>query len=82
MDPWKGKLEDFLNYINRAHETIKFTAEYSMTEVAFLDTLVYKLNGKLASKVYHKKTDDKMYLHYSSAHPRSQKDAAPYSLHV
>ena len=53
-----------------------------MTEVASLDTLVYKLNGRLASKVYHKKTDDKMYLHYSSAHPRSQKDAVPYSLFI
>ena len=62
----KEKLEEFLNYINGVHETIKFTAEYSTTDVAFLDTLVYKLNGKLASKVYHKKTDDKMYLHYSS----------------
>ena len=78
----KDKLGDFLDYINRVHETIKFTAEYSMTEVAFLDTLVYKLNGNLATRVYHKKTDDKMYLHYSSAHPRSQKDAIPYSLFV
>ena len=78
----KDKLEDFLDYINKAHETIKFTAEYSMTEVAFLDTLVYKLNGNLATKVYHKKTDDKMYLHYSSAHPKSQKDAIPYSLFI
>ena len=78
----KDKLEDFLDYINKAHETIKFTAEYSMTEVAFLDTLVYKLNGNLATRVYHKKTDDKMYLHYNSAHPKSQKDAVPYSLFI
>ena len=74
--------EEFLDYINKVHETIKFTAEYSMTEVAFLDTLVYKLNRNLTTNVYHKKTDDKMYLHYSSAHPRSQKDAIPYSLFV
>ena len=53
-----------------------------MTEVAFLDTLVYKLNGNLATKVYHKKTDEKMYLHYNSAHPKSQKDAIPYSLFI
>ena len=78
----KEKLEEFLNYINGVHETIKFTAEYSTTKVAFLDTFVYKLNERLASKVYHKKTDDKMYLHYSSAHPRSQKDAVPYSLFI
>ena len=78
----KDKLEEFLNYINKAHETIKFTAEYSMTEVAFLDTLVYKLNGNLATKVYHIKTDDKMYLHYKSAHPKCQKDAVPYNLFI
>ena len=57
----KETLEKFLNYINQAHETIKFTAEYSTQEVPFLDTLVYKLNNKLATKVYHKKTDDKMF---------------------
>ena len=78
----KNKLEDVLDHINRVHETIKFTAEYSMTEIAFLDTLVYKLSGNWATKVYHKKTDEKMYLHYSSAHPRSQKNAIPYSLFV
>ena len=78
----KEKLEEFLNYINQVHETIKFTAEYSTQEVPFLDTLVYKLNNRLATKVYHKKTDDKMYLHYSSAHPRSQKNAIPYSLFI
>ena len=78
----KNKLEDFLDYISRAHKTIKFTAECSMTEVAFLNTLVYKLNGNLATKIDHKKTDDKMYLHYHSAHTRSQKDTIPYSLFV
>ena len=78
----KEKLEEFLNYINQVHETIKFTAECSTQEVPFLDILVYKLNNRLATKVYHKKTDDKMYLHYSSTHPRSQKDAIPYSLFI
>ena len=78
----KDKLDDFLDYINKAHETKIFTAEYSLTKVAFLDTPVYKLNGNLATKVYHKKTDDKMYLHYNSAHPKHQKDAVPYSLFI
>ena len=36
----------------------------------------------MATKVYHKKTDDKMYLHYNSAYPKSQKDAIPYSLFI
>ena len=80
--PGEEKLEVFLTFINRVHESINFTAECSKQELAFLDTLVYKLNGRLASKVYHQKTDDKMYLHYSSAHPKSQKDAVPYSLFI
>ena len=59
MDTWKRQIRRIFGLHQKAHETIKFTAEYSMTEVAFLDTLVYKLKGKLATKVYHKKTDDK-----------------------
>ena len=59
---------------------IKFTEEHSIKEIAFLDTLVYKENGKLLPKVYHKKTDQKQYLHYKSSHPRNQKDAVPYGL--
>ena len=39
-------------------------------------------NPSLAMKVYHKKMDDKMYLHYNSAHPKSQKDVVPYSLFI
>ena len=34
----------------------------------------------LLTKVYHKKTDQKQYLHYKSTHPRNQKDAVPYGL--
>ena len=41
---------------------IKFTEEHSIKEIAFLDTLVYKENGRLLTKVYHKKTDQKQYI--------------------
>ena len=51
------QLQDFLQMINSHHKTIKFTEEHSKTEIPFLDTLVYKENGKLLTKVYHKKTD-------------------------
>ena len=66
--------------INNHHKMIKFTEEHSTKEIAFLDTLVYKENGKLLTKVYHKKMDQKQYLHYKSSHPRNQKDAIPYGL--
>ena len=74
------QLQDFLQMINSHHKTIKFTEEHSKTEIPFLDTLVYKENGKLLTKVYHKKTDQKQYQHYKSSHPKNQKDAVPYGL--
>ena len=35
---------------------------------------------KLLTKVYHKKTDQKQYLHHKSSHPKNQKDVVPYGL--
>ena len=49
------ELQKFLEMINNHHKMIKFTEEHSIKEIAFLDTLVYKENGKLLTKVYHKK---------------------------
>ena len=49
--------------------------EHSNKEIPFLDTLVFKEDNKLKTKVYHKKTDQKQYLHYKSCHPLNQKDA-------
>ena len=66
--------------INSHHSTIKFTEEHSPTQIPFLDTLVYKEHNRLLTKVYHKKTDQKQYLHYKSSHPKNQKDAVPYGL--
>ena len=76
------KLQELLTALNSYHKVIKFTEEHSTTEIPFLDTTVYKIGNKLATKVYHKKTDQKAYLHYNSAHPRNQKDAIPYSLMI
>ena len=73
-------LYDFITMINSHHPTIKFTEEHSTTQIPFLDTLVYKEHNKLFTKVYHKKTDQKQYLHYKSNHPKNQKDAVPYGL--
>ena len=53
--PHGEELQKFLQMINHHHKTIKFTEEHSNKETPFLDTLVYKENGKLLTKVYHKK---------------------------
>ena len=78
--PHGEELQKSLQMINHHHKTIKFTEEHSNKEIPFLDTLVYKENGKLLTKVYHKKTDQKQYLHYKSSHPKNQKDTVPYGL--
>lgn len=74
------ELDTFLAYLNNAHPTIKFTSETSNNSLSFLDTWIYIENDELHTRVYHKPTDDKQYLHYSSAHPLQQKNSIPYSL--
>ena len=66
--------------LNSFHETIKFTAEISETSVNFLDTKVSKdENGRITTDLYTKPTDSHLYLHYSSFHPKHQKQSLPYS---
>ena len=42
--------------------------------------LVYKdADGKIHTSLYTKPTDSQMYLHYTSYHPKHQKQSIPYS---
>ena len=76
---WPGTKDDlkkFIDYLNRAHHTIKFTYESSETSIDFLDITVYKgekyaRESKLDIKPYFKPTNKFQYLQYSSAHPKS-----------
>ena len=56
--------------------------EMSEYGLPFLDTFIYKENNELKTRVYHKPTDNKQYLHYTSCHPKQQKDAIQYGLLV
>ena len=75
---WPGSqqsLDDFIEYLNKAHTTIKFTCESSTHSVDFLDITIYKGNryrstGILDFKPFFKSTNKFQYLEYSSAHPR------------
>jgi hypothetical protein len=71
----------FIQHCNSAHPTIKFTAEYSRSEVTFLDTRVKRdtTSNELYVDLYTKPTDTHSYLRYDSAHPSHCKDAGPYS---
>ena len=76
---WPGSqqsLDAFIEYINKAHPTIKFTCESSPQTVDFLDITIYKGNryrstGILDTKPFFKSTNKFQYLEYSSAHPRN-----------
>ena len=80
---WQHSHEElcsFLDALNSFHETIKFTAEICDTSVNFLDVTITKdKEGNLITDLYTKPTDSHLYLHYSSFHPRHQKESLPYS---
>jgi hypothetical protein len=80
---WQGnefELLEWVKFLNDSHNTIKFTVEYSKTQIPFLDTLVYfDDNNKLKTKLYKKPTDNKQYLHYNSEHPKHVKNSIPYA---
>ena len=77
-----NQLEQFIEELNNFHPTIKFTKEVSEFGLSFLDTFVYKEDGILKTRVYHKSTDNKQYPLYPSCHPKQHKDAIPYGLLV
>ena len=58
-----AELKKFLDYLNSAHSTIKFTEEYSNEGLPFLDTFIFIENNCLLTKVNHEATDNKHYLH-------------------
>ena len=77
----KQALEDFKRLANNIHPTIKFAFNNSEQEIPFLDTIIHRGNdNQILTRLYHKPTDNKQYLHYNSAHPWKQKRSVPYGL--
>ena len=75
------QLRMFLETFNNYHPTIKFTYTMDKNEIAFLDTIVYRSpTHRIHTRIYHKPTDQKQYLHHHSAHCRNQKEFVPYGL--
>ena len=69
-------LENFFHHIKNPHQNIKFTMEEeSNGELAFLDTLLKRNNGKISVLVYRKPMHTDQYLHYSSHHQASCKES-------
>ena len=78
----RTEFKQFVDDINRAHLSIKFTVEFSKEKVVFLDTITYVMNGKIFTSLYVKATDNHGYLDYSSCHPYHNKSSIPYSQFV
>ena len=69
----------FKELLNQAHNSIHFELNFSSSEIPFLDTLVYKEDGRLQTRLYKKPTDRQQFLHSTSCHPPHTKSALPYS---
>ena len=79
---WTGtelELVEFLNYINEAHDTIKFTWDWSRERINYLDVQVINNNGRIETDLYIKPTDKHQYLYHTSCHPRMCKESIPYA---
>ena len=73
------KLRDFITFLNGAHDSKKFTAEWSTERVNFLDVQVIKQDDNLITDLFTKPTDTHLLLHRASCHPNHTKKGIPYS---
>ena len=75
------ELEHLITIMNHFHPTIKFTHTANKNQIPFLDTIVCRdTNNTLYTKLNQNLTYNKYNLHFHSAHPRKQKQNAPYGL--
>lgn len=58
----ENHLKEFLQHLNQAHPTIKFTAEWSPDSVSFLHVTVTLKEGRIKTDLYSKPTDVHQYL--------------------
>ena len=73
-------LQEFYDYLNTIHPTIKSEISHSNQEINFLDTTIFFKHGtKLESTLFVKPTDTCSLLHATSFHPDSCKSIVIYS---
>ena len=73
------QLLDFIKHLNSKDVDIQFTADFSKTQVHFLDTTVSLTEGHIKTDLYCKPTDSHSYLRFNSAHPSKCKQSIPFS---
>ena len=73
-------LQNFIQYTNTIHKTIKFEANYSNTNIHFFDTIInLHKEGGITISLYEKPTGTCNLLHGDSFHPWSCKTGIIYS---
>ena len=76
FDASTDEIHNFFSFANEEHEYLKFTYNVDLEKAIFLDTIVhkgdrFKATGILDLETFFKPTDTYLYLHHSSAHPKS-----------
>lgn len=75
----RSHLDEFIEFINNYHPSIKFTVNVSENSI-FLDTTSTLVDGNIKFDLHTKPTDTHAYLLPSSCHPRHCVNAVPYGL--
>ncbi|KAL2087323.1 hypothetical protein ACEWY4_018382 [Coilia grayii] len=79
---WSGSTDDLKNfhaYMKSKMPSIKFTLEFSLEQISFLDVLIKKDGTTLHTELYKKDTDRNTLLHFSSYHSPALKRSLPFS---
>lgn len=80
---WKesyGDLQSFRQILRNLHPSIQFTMVNNNKQLNFLDVCVYKEGEKLETDIYHKPTDSRSYVPFTSAHPKHILHNIPFTL--
>ena len=75
-----NKFLEFMDFINSLHPNLKFTFDFSLSSVHFLDVTILKDQaGLISTDLYIKPTDTHQFLLSSSCHPGHIKRSIAYS---
>lgn len=72
------KLTEVLIYLSFSHPTIKYSMNYSSTNIIFLNVSITKNGAKLSTDLFTKDTDFHQYLHVTTCHSPYCKKSIPY----
>ena len=75
----KNKLDNFAEFINNFHPSLKFTWAISDNQLPFLDLLLKPTPQGLTTSIHYKETDSHSYITYTLSHPVRCKNSVPYS---